>query len=72
MHVVLAGVQTPNCIRGTAWDAMSMDYRVTVLADATAAATAEVQAANLRDMQAVQIRTPTVADWAECGDGTGG
>ena len=25
-NVVLAGVQTPNCIRGTAYDAIALDY----------------------------------------------
>jgi nicotinamidase-related amidase len=26
VNVVLAGVQTPNCIRGTAYDAIALDY----------------------------------------------
>lgn len=25
-QVVVTGVQTPNCIRGTVWDANSLDY----------------------------------------------
>jgi len=25
-RVVICGVQTPNCIRGTAWDAIALDY----------------------------------------------
>ena len=63
-RVVLVGVQTPNCVRGTAWDAIALDYpQVTVLADATASATEEVQLANLSDMQRVHIDTPTVAQW---------
>lgn len=38
-----AGVQTPNCVRQTVFDAVALDYRsVTVLVDATAAATPEV------------------------------
>ncbi len=48
--IVLAGVQTPNCIRATANDATSFDYRCVVLSDATASATPAVQAANLADM----------------------
>ena len=63
--VVIAGVQTPNCIRGTAWDAIALDYpRVTVLADATASASDQVQQANLYDMRQVCVATPTVAEWA--------
>jgi len=27
-QVVVTGVQTPNCIRGTVWDANSLDYEV--------------------------------------------
>lgn len=64
-RVVICGVQTPNCIRGTAWDALALDYpQVTVLSDATASASDEVQAANLHDMRQVKIDTPTVAEWA--------
>ena len=64
-HVVIAGVQTPNCIRGTAWDALALDYpRVTVLADATASRSEAVQAANLEDMRCASVLTPTVAEWA--------
>lgn len=68
-RVVISGVQTPNCIRGTAWDAIALDYpQVTVLSDGTASASEEVQAANLHDMRQVQIDTPTVAEWvAELG-----
>ena len=37
------GVQTPNCIRQTAFDAVSLDYQsVTVIVDATAAATPDI------------------------------
>ncbi len=45
--VVLCGVQTPNCIRATAVDALGLDYRVTVLSDATASKSKEVQDGNL-------------------------
>lgn len=37
------GVQTPNCIRQTVFDAVALDYQpVTVLFDATAAATPDI------------------------------
>lgn len=45
-HLILllfSGVQTPNCIRQTVFDAVALDYQsVTVLVDATAAASPEV------------------------------
>lgn len=49
-ELVLTGVQTPNCIRATAVDAIGYDFDVTVLEDATNAITPEVQKANLFDM----------------------
>ena len=59
-------MQTPNCIRGTAWDAIALDYsQVTVLSDATASASEAVQQANLHDMRQCAVDTPTVDDWAE-------
>ena len=47
-HLVLCGVQTPNCIRTCAFDAISLDYDVTVLSDATASQSDAIQAANLQ------------------------
>lgn len=50
--VVLAGTTTPNCVRATCYDALSLDYNAVVLADCTSSRTAEVQRANLEDMEA--------------------
>lgn len=55
-QVVVTGVQTPNCIRATAWDANSLDYEVIVLTDATGAKTDEVHQANLFDMKNIGIQ----------------
>ena len=49
-RVILAGTTTPNCIRTTCYDAVSLDYSVTVLSDCTSSKTAEIQESNLRDM----------------------
>ena len=49
-RLILAGTTTPNCIRTTCYDAISLDYTVTVLSDCTSSKTQEIQAANLRDM----------------------
>uniref|UniRef100_A0A0E0H9M1 Isochorismatase-like domain-containing protein n=1 Tax=Oryza nivara TaxID=4536 RepID=A0A0E0H9M1_ORYNI len=41
--LVIVGVQTPNCIRQTVFDAVALDYeKVTVIIDATAAARPEI------------------------------
>lgn len=64
-HVAVCGVQTPNCVRATAFDAAALDYHsVAVLADATASSSAAVQAANLFDLRAAGVATPSVARWA--------
>lgn len=62
--VIVTGVQTPNCIRQTVFDAVAHDYHnVVVLADATGAASPEVHEANLSDMRNVGVSTPTLAEW---------
>ncbi len=61
-RVVITGVQTPNCIRASAFDANSLDFEVVVAADATGASDSEVHEANLRDMVGIGI---TVAQTSE-------
>lgn len=48
--VVLIGTATPNCIRTTCYDALSLDYNVVILEDCTSSRTSKVQAANIEDM----------------------
>ena len=55
-QIVVTGVQTPNCIRATVWDANSLDYEVIVLSDGTGAKKPEVHEANLYDMQNIGIK----------------
>ena len=43
--VLLAGTTTPNCIRTTCYDAISLDYDAVVLSDCTSSVTDAVQAA---------------------------
>ena len=50
-HLLLAGTTTPNCIRTTCYDALSLDYDVVVLTDCTSSNTDEIQESNLRDME---------------------
>ncbi len=64
-HLVLAGVQTPNCVRATAVDALSLDYATCVLSDATASQTEAVQVSNLADMAAMGIQILTVRQFEE-------
>lgn len=64
-RVVLCGVQTPNCVRATAVDALGHDYETLVLSDATASKSETVQEANLEDMRCMGIATPTVQAWMD-------
>ncbi|KAG5248659.1 isochorismatase hydrolase family protein [Salix suchowensis] len=66
--LVITGVQTPNCIRQTVFDAVALDYQpVTVIVDATAAATPDIHAANIFDMKNIGVATPALQEW--CGSG---
>ena len=53
--VVIGGTQTPNCVRSTAFDAISYDLETAVLSDGTSAATPEIHEANLLDMRNIGI-----------------
>lgn len=64
-QVVITGVQTPNCIRATVWDANSHDYEVIVLTDGTGAQTPEIHQANLRDMENIGIKLVTTKEFIE-------
>jgi nicotinamidase-related amidase len=64
-RLILTGVQTPNCIRATANDALSLDYATTVLSDATASQTDEIQLSNLRDMAAMGVEVMTVSQFEQ-------
>jgi nicotinamidase-related amidase len=50
-NLIICGIQTPNCIRTTFTDAISLDYNVIVLEDGTASNTINVQKSNLFDME---------------------
>lgn len=62
-QIALTGVQTPNCIRTTAYDANALGYEVIVLSDATGANSPEVHAANLFDMKNIGIQIMTTDEF---------
>ncbi|KAL3824372.1 hypothetical protein ACJIZ3_020401 [Penstemon smallii] len=65
-NLVITGVQTPNCIRQTVFDAVALDYEtVTVIFDATAAATPDIHIANIFDMTNVGVKTPSLEEWSK-------
>lgn len=62
-HLLIAGTQYPNCIRATVTDALSLDYRVTLLTDCCSAQTPEIASANITDLQNLGARCITFEEW---------
>ena len=54
--VFVTGIQTPNCIRTTVFDAIAYNYPAVLVDDAVGAATEEIHRANLRDMENIGVR----------------
>lgn len=62
--VVVTGIQTPNCIRTTVFDAIAYNYPVVVVEDAIGAKTEEIHRANLNDMANIGVRVVKARDIA--------
>jgi nicotinamidase-related amidase len=62
--LVISGIQTPNCIRATATDALALDYDVILLEDAIGAKNADIHNSNLEDMKSMGIEISAVEDFA--------
>ncbi|MFI3331125.1 MAG: isochorismatase family cysteine hydrolase [Rikenellaceae bacterium] len=60
--VVIAGTQYPNCVRGTAADAMSLDYETVICLEACSAKTPEVAQANIFDMRNMGIKCISLSE----------
>lgn len=65
--VVLIGTTTPNCIRTTCYDALSLDYNVALIEDCTSSRTPAVQAANIEDMAHIGAHITTCDAFCERG-----
>jgi len=60
--VYVSGIQTPNCIRATVFDAIAYNYPVVLIDDATGASSDDVHRANVRDMQNIGVRVVKAAE----------
>jgi len=65
--VILTGTTTPNCIRVTCTDAISLGYNVVIIEDCTSSRTPEVQAANIEDMILLGAQIIDTATFCETG-----
>ena len=53
--LVVTGIQTPNCIRTTVFDAVAYNYRVVLVDDAVGAQDNGIHSANVRDMANIGV-----------------
>jgi nicotinamidase-related amidase len=60
--LVVTGIQTPNCIRTTVFDAIAYNYPVILLRDAVGAKDDAVHDANVADMAAIGVRIMSAQD----------
>lgn len=51
--VILTGTTTPNCIRTSCYDGLSLDYNILIIEDCCSSNTAEIQRVNMEDMARV-------------------
>ena len=55
-ELVVTGIQTPNCIRTTVFDAIAYNYPVVLVEDAVGAQTDEIHKSNVRDMANIGVK----------------
>lgn len=63
--VILIGTTTPNCVRTTCYDAVSLDYNVIILPECCSSQTEEIQRVNLADMERVGAQLWTLTQFAQ-------
>jgi len=62
--LVVTGIQTPNCIRTTVFDAIAYNYPVVLVDDAVGAQDNGIHSANVRDMANIGVRILKARDLA--------
>lgn len=61
----LTGTTTPNCIRTTCYDGLSLDYNVGILTDCCSSNSEEIQQANMVDMANIGATLMTCAQFCD-------
>jgi nicotinamidase-related amidase len=61
--LAICGTQYPNCIRATAYDAVSYGYEVKVITDATSAENKQIAEANITDLTNIGIPCLTLKEY---------
>ncbi len=62
-QIAVCGTQYPNCVRTTVFDGVCYGYAVTVLTDATSAASDAVAQANIADIKNIGVTCCTVREY---------
>ena len=65
--VILTGTTTPNCIRTTCYDGLSLDYNILIIEDCCSSNTDEIQRVNMEDMARVGAVITTADSFLEDG-----
>jgi len=60
--LVVTGIQTPNCVRTTVFDAIAYNYPVILIRDAVGAKNDEIHNANIADMAGIGVRIMNAQD----------
>ena len=55
-ELVVTGIQTPNCVRTTVFDAIAYNYPVVLVEDAVGAQTDEIHKANVKDIANIGVK----------------
>jgi nicotinamidase-related amidase len=61
-EIVVTGIQTPNCVRTTVFDAIAYNYPVVLVEDAVGAHSDEIHKANVRDMVNIGVKVIKAQD----------
>ncbi len=63
--LLLTGTTTPNCIRATCYDGLSLDYNIAVIADCCSSRSEAVQKANMEDMAYIGANIITAEEFLQ-------
>ena len=61
--VILTGTTTPNCIRTSCYDGLSLDYNILILEDCCSSNTEEIQRVNMEDMARIGAVVTSAAEF---------
>lgn len=62
-NIVLGGLVTNACVRGTSMDGIKLGYNVTLLSDATEATTQETKDRAIAELDAFGVYVMPTAEW---------